>query len=174
MFRLPLPGFLLIHKKMSNNNQSLQNIFDMNEYQREINRQRNQGIEPQFNKKPRMLTHEEVNTIGRAHRRWKRGTRKLRYKNKANVRLFQHMNEAGRGKKGENHTLSNRSKRNILPISKLNIRRNNLKVPLMWEHYHSSESNEPRNHRPIEARLHERERTRRLLKHLHNTGKLFI
>lgn len=152
----------------------MQNIFNMSEYQREINRQRNEGIEAQFNQKPRMLTREEVNKIRRAHRRWNRGTRKVRYKEKANVMEFQHNNEAGRGKKVENHTLSNRSKRMVWTIPSFNRRKKNLKAPLVWEHYYSAEPNEPRNYRPIEARLYERSLTRRLLKHLRNTGNLFI
>jgi hypothetical protein len=159
---------------MSNNNQSLQNIFDMNEYQREINWQRNQGIEPKFNKAPKTLTREEVNKLIRTHRRWNRGTRKVGFKGKANVRLFQHTNEAGRGIKGNNHTVSNNSKKKVLPIPKYNVRRKNLKAPLMWEHYYSTEPDEPRNQRPVELRLYERNVSRRVLNHLRKTRKLFL
>ena len=157
-------GFILTHKKMSN---------DMNEYQREINWQRNQGIEPKFNDGKRMLTRKEINTIRRAHRRWNRGTRKVVFKPEANLRLFHHTNEAGRGMKGNNHTLSNKSKRKLSRIPKSNSRAKNLKKPLEWEHYQSSEPNEQLN-RPLGVRLIERGLSKRLLNYLRNTGKLFV
>jgi hypothetical protein len=159
---------------MSNKNQSLQNVFNMNNYQREINRQRYQGIEPRFINKPRILRREEINKLARSHRLWNRGTRKVRYKEKANVRLFQHNNEAGRGKKGNNHTLSNSSKRMIWRIPDFNRRATNLKEPLEWEHYQSMEPNEPRNQRPIEMRLRERNVSRHVLNYLRKTRKLFL
>ena len=146
----------------------------MNQYQREINWYRNHGIEPKFNQKQRMLTREEINKLARSHRRWNRGTRKVGFKEKANVRLFHHMNQPGRGIKVNNHTLSNNIGKELRPIPSSNLRRKNLKLPLVWEHYYSSEPNEPRNVRPIEARLYERSLTRRMLNYLRKTRKLFL
>jgi hypothetical protein len=127
---------------MSKAKESLQNISNMNEYLREINRQR-QG-------------------------RGNHGTRKVGFREKVNVRLFHHMSEPSRRTNKNNQSLSNNSGKKLPLIPRANTRRRNIKAPLEWEHYHyyTGEPNEPRNHRSIYERQYERSQTRRLLNYL--------
>ena len=151
----------------------INNIASMNHYLREINRQRNQGLEGKFNKRSTNISPEEIRSLARAHSRWNRGTRKVRHANKVKVRLFKHNNEVGRGLKGENQTVRNKTGV-VWRIPKHNRRAFNLTEPMMWELYESMEQNEPVAQRPLQNRLAERARSKNILKHLRNTRKLFI